>query len=456
MVVLAANSRNQASTLERVPVSRKRKKKPNKSDRGLQPTRVNLRGPAAVLSEHDGGELARALQGLTAYREQVHAERRVRAAAAASDLVADLATVVANQPDMIVEDALCLRLGTLLSEVGAAPPDDRPGPSDLAPALVTAAAAAVEATTGDAWRAPWRVFTAVSDIVPYPHSEAAADAIRRLRDPIGKRVRAAVPPGPTVTGPVLWTRDRYGSRFAVTAPITTADQPQRWYLWDIDACGHQAFTVHSGYYPTPEAALTAWQTGVGHTAAAGTELAPIDDPWLLTALLPVEEGLEATGGENEEQFAEYHRSRRLAEAVAQTLPLRRTPPARGLDAAIAAAEFTTWLRVDGSGRRELPDDLGELATELADSWSFNDIDAVFATCSPHRVALFVRHVHDYYFDDFADRLVALLPDWIRWLASRNATPPELAERCLPYAEGQPHPQIAVGHVGPDYLARVTE
>jgi len=62
-----------------------------------------------------------------------------------------------------------------------------------------------------------------------------------------------------VTGPVLWTRDRYGSRFAVTAPSTTTGQPMRWYLWDIDACGHETFTVHSGFYPTSDAALHDWQ-----------------------------------------------------------------------------------------------------------------------------------------------------------------------------------------------------
>jgi hypothetical protein len=54
-------------------------------------------------------------------------------------------------------------------------------------------------------------------------------------------------------------------------------------------------------------------------------------------------------------------------------------------------------------------------------------------------------------------LVALLPDWTRWMAIHNATPPELADRCLPYAEGQAHPQITVDNrTEPDYLARVTE
>ena len=440
-------------------MSRKRKKKPGKSGWPRKPARVNQRGSAAVLGGQDPHTLAEALHDLTAYREQIHAGRRSRAAAAATDLVADLVAVVANQPDVIVEDALCLRLGTVLSEAEQAPLDDRPGPSHLATALVTAAAAAVEATTNDAeaWRAPWRVLTAVADILPYPHSEAAADAITRLRDMSGRRVLPPAPPGPTVTGPVLWTRDRYGSRFAVTAPITTPDQPARWYLWDIDACGHQAFTVHSGYYPTPEAAQSAWQAGVGPIAAADTELAPVDDPWLLAELLPAEEGLLRSGGENVEQFAEYHRSKRLGEAVKQTLQQQETRPGREMDAATAAAEFTTWLQAHDTDQRELPVDLDELATELADSWCINNIDAVFTTCSPHRVALFVRHVHGYYLDDFAKQLVALLPEWIRWLAARDTTPPELAERCLPYAEGQPHPQITVDdNIEPDYLARVIE
>jgi hypothetical protein len=454
---------NGSSTLRRVPVSRKRKKKPGKSGQPRKPTHVDQRGSAADLSKHDRRELAEAWQGLTAYREQVSAGRRTRAAAAATDLVTDLVTVVANQPDVIVEDALCTRLGTVLSETEQAPLDDRPGPGHLAPALVTAAEAAVEATVGDAdaWRAPWQVLAAVAAILPYPYSETAADAITRLRntmrDTTGGRMLPPAPPGPEVTGPVRWTRDRYGSRFAITAPITTADQPERWYLWDIDACGHQAFTVHSGYYPTPEAALTAWQTGVGPTAAAGTVLAPVDDPWLLAELLPAEEGLLRAGGETEEQFAEYHRSKRLAEAVRHTSRRRGTPPNRGLDATTAAVEFATWLRDRDTRQQELPEDLNEMAAELADSWCINNIDAVFTACSPHRVALFVQHVHGFYVDDFADQLVALLPDWIRWLAARTATPPELADRCLPYTQGQPHPQITVDHRNePDYLVRVTE
>lgn len=182
----------------------------------------------------------------------------------------------------------------------------------------------------------------------------------------------------------------------------------------------------------------------------------VDDPWLLTELLPVEQGFMRTGGETAAQFAEYHRSRRLAQTVKHATPRDETPPDRGLNAATAAAEFATWLRANNTDHQDLPDDLDELATELADSWCLNDIDAVYATCSPHRVALCVAHLRNYYLDEFADQLVALLPAWTRWLAQRNATPPDLADRCLPYAQGQPHPQITTDDTGPDYLARVTE
>src|SRR5262249_32996918 len=160
---------------------------------------------------------------------------------------------------VIVEDLLCLQLGALLGEQEQAPVDTQLHPGDMPGALVDAAVATVRASKGqaDARRAPWRVLTAVAGGLPYPDSEAAVGAIAQLRDTMGSVLPAKLS-GPDVSGPVLWARDRYGSRFAVAAPIVVADQPARWYLWDIDVCGHEAFTVHSGFYPTSEAALAAW------------------------------------------------------------------------------------------------------------------------------------------------------------------------------------------------------
>ncbi len=435
----------------------------------------------------DRRELAGAWSALAAYRDQVVAERASRAAAGAAGLVSAVVQVVAAQPEMTVEDELCARMGAQLREWAQEPVDTRVGPGPLAEATIAAAAAAVAAALpapaeqagqtapaeqvlaeqagqaapvgqpdqAQAWWAPWRVLTAVAGIVPYPYRESAAEVIAQLRQAPGGRVLPAAPPGPAVTGPVLWIRDAYGSRFAVAAPITTGGQPVRWYLWDIDACGHQAFTVYSGFYPSCEDALAAWQAGVGQVAAGGTVLTPADDPWLLAELMYAEEGIPRADEASDNQFAECHRSMRLGQEVTATLPRAASRGDAGLKAADAAVEFATWLRTSQTDQQELAADLDEIATELAESWCINNIDAVYATCSPHRVALDVLHIRDYYLDDFADHLLALLPAWTTWLAQRNATPPQLAERCQPYAHGKPHPQLGDEH-RPRYLARVIE
>lgn len=263
------------------------------------PESTRLRG------DHLFSDVAQAFQGLAAYRDQLNQQRMSRAAAMATKLVADLARAVTDQPDMILTDAVCERLGAVLAEAAErSAMDERVGPHHLAEAIPVAAEAAVmaalTATTGsaDAWRAPWRVLTALTCVLPHPFNEVVDDTITRLRGLPAGRVLPAAPTGTVVTGTVLWTSDQYGSRFAVAAPIMTAEEPVRWYLWDIDACGHAALTLHSGYYPSSEAALAAWQTGVGQTVSAGAVLAPADDPWLLAALLPVDMGFMRPGGES--------------------------------------------------------------------------------------------------------------------------------------------------------------
>lgn len=442
-----------------VPVSRKRKpkKKTGKPAQSPRKSQVsNVRGRV-------DGDLARAMQGLAAYRAEVDEQRAARAAVLAEGLVAELVPLAADMSaEVIVEDVVCSRLGPVLHEADHGPVDHRVSPNQMAEAMVTATEAAVLTAlspapdAAGAWTAPWRVLSALACVLPKPLDEVVDDAVTRLRGTPAGRVLPRLPKGPVVIGRVLWTRDRYGSRFGVAAPITTAKRPARWYLWDIDACGHETFTVHSGFYPTADAALAAWQAGVGEIASAGGVFAPVDDPSLLAGLLPAEQGFMRTGAESAEQLAEYHRGQRLGDVVKQTIPPRQTQSGSPLDAATAATEFTTWLRARDADQPELPDNLDELAEELADSWNLHHIDAVFATCSPHRVALCVSHLRDYYTEEFVDQLIARLPDWIAWLSERNGTAPELADRCLPYAYGKPHPQLSPDDLRPEYLARVIE
>jgi hypothetical protein len=213
--------------------------------------------------------------------------------------------------------------------------------------------------------------------------------------------------------------------------------------------------VHSAYHATPGEALAGWRAGVGDPAAAGVGFTPVDDPLLLAELMPAEQGMLRTGGENVEQFAEYHRSKRLSEAVIASLGPQAVPRPSGLDRDSAAREFTAWLQAPRCGQ-PAPEDLDEQVAELADSWCINDIAPVYAACSPHRVALTVLHLRNYYQDDFAAGLIALLPDWTEWLAQRNGTAPELAQRCRPYAQGQSHVDVGDDDSRPHYLARVIE
>jgi hypothetical protein len=472
-----------------VPVSRKRKKsrKPKTSARASQPKHSN----AADQARH---ELARATPRLGDYRRQLEERRASLVAAAAEALVAELVGLAPVGSDVDFEDELCARLGARLAESADGPLEDHVTPDQFVDATIAAAAAAVHtaldelAAEPEGWQTPWRVLTTAASIVPFPVSAAAADAIEDLRSLPDGGVLPGAPDGPAVTGRVLWARDAYGSRFGIIAAFSTPGGPDRWYLWDIDSCGYQAFTVYSAYYPTLDQAQAAWRAGVGPVAAGEAAFVEVDDPALLVELLPDDDFLRAGGAETGNQFAEYHRTRRLAEAVAEAVGPSRAARPPHLDAATAVTEFSAWLQTLGGDQphpdvqappadmpdaaddlqpveQEGPDDaddadgplsLDELVKELADSWCFVDPAALAHTCSPHRVAQAVLHLRNFYKDHFATRLIALLPAWTAWLAERNGTPPELAERCRPYALGETHADVGSDDSRPRYRARVIE
>lgn len=439
-----------------MPVSRKRKKKTGKSTKS--------RSAHPIGSAEFGGpprsELRDAVTGLFENQRRTAARRDALAVTAADRLVAELVPTARTSTDSDLEDDICAQFGRRLWEVQQGPVDDEIDPDQLAQATITAAATAVRSALADVadepdgWRAPWHVLATTARIVPPPASSLAAEVIARLRQAPGGRVLPVRPATAPVSGEALWTRDVYGSRFGVTAAFTRPDGPDRWYLWDVDACGHRSAVVHSGYYATQEHALAAWQAGVGPVAAGDATFGPVDDPSLLAGLIIQPAGPEWTGPSDLGQCCEYLRGGRLA----ADLFTRHRPPMTArpgdLDATTAEVEFATWLRARRPERAEpVPD---ETIMELADSWLLDGPPALYNTCSPHRIAFTVLHLRNYYRDDFVAELMDLLPDWAAWLAERNGTPPELAARCLPYLLGQTHDDVGADDSQPNDLARVIE
>jgi hypothetical protein len=92
----------------------------------------------------------------------------------------------------------------------------------------------------------------------------------------------------------------------------------------------------------------------------------------------------------------------------------------------------------------------------ADSWHIGAPAALYSTCSPHRVALTVLHIRNYYQDDFASRLVGTLPDWTTGSANAMAPHPSWLTAASRTPLGKPHDDVGSDDTHPNYLARVLE
>jgi hypothetical protein len=414
-----------------VPVSRKRKKK-SQSGRG-SPRQPMALTPSRASPVSAFGELFE-------YRRQLAEHRTALAGDAAGAVIDALVMVAPGRSDDDLEDDLCLHYGAAMTQLESGAVEDVVNPEDFTSALLSAIDDRLhEAEEGGADVAVLqRLLAVVVGVLPFPLNKSASGLVGEHLD---ARAAQRVALGRAVTGPVLWACDVYGSRWAVVAPFTSVDGPDRWYLWDVDTCGYEVVTVHSGFHPSAESAVTAWRELVGPAAASAT-LAAVDDRETLGDLLRGEvEGIRI-GGENQEQHAEFLRSRRLGRTAREAVRRARGRASVRLTAADAQTRFAQRLRQIGyqdgtAGDRpdEGPAGADELAAELADSWSPRDHPTLYPFCSPHKVAVAVLHLRDYYKDEYAAELVAVLPEWIRFLAEHTGLPAELTERCLAYASG---------------------
>jgi len=433
-----------------VPVSRKRKKK-------SQPGR-KLSGPTASKAS-----LAGAFDELFVHRRRLNEHRTALAGDAAGAIVDALIAAAPGWSDDDLEDDLCTRYGAAMIQYEGGAMEDMVNPEDLVGALLAAIDERLHAAAeaGADVAVPRRLLTIVAGVLPFPLSESARDLVA---EHVGAREAKLVARGRALTGPVLWARDAYGVRWAVVAPFASAGGPDRWYLWDVDTCGYEVATVYSGFHPSAESALAAWRESVGQAAAGAAALTPLDDKEMLGDLLRGEFESARIGGESQDQYAEFLRSRRLGGTVKDAVRGLHGQASERLTADEAGARFARRLRElgyhdgpvgDGSGGS--PAGADELAVEMAESWSPQHHPTLYPFCSPHKVAQIVLHLRGYYQNDFAVEIIAVLPEWIRLLAEHNGMAAELTERCLAYASGDlQFPGILDDRGQPNPMARVTE
>lgn len=405
---------------------------------------------------------ANPLRALFEYRRQLDAHRTALARETAGPMVDALITAAPGWSDDQLEDDFCLRFGAAMTQYESRELEDHINPADLVRAVLSVLDERLHATeeSGSGLPGAQRLLTVVAGVLPVPLSESAHDLVTgHLNADMARRATH----GRTVTGPALWARNSYGTRWAVAAPFTSVDGADRWYLWDVDACGYEVVTVHSGFHPSAEAALADWQQAVGPSAVEAA-LTTVDDTETLDALLTGELEDARLGGEDQAQYAEFLRARRLGSTVRQAARRARGRTLARLNADTAAERFARRLRQTGHPDRpagdepgEGPAGAGELATELAESWGPHESPSLYPYCSPHKVAAAVSHLRDFYNDDFAAELVAVLPDWIRFLAEHSGMAPDLTERCLAYASGElQFPGLLDERGEPNPMARVTE
>jgi hypothetical protein len=402
------------------------------------------------------------LRELFEYRRRLDEHRTALAMETAAPVVDALITAAPGWSDDELEDEFCLRFGAAMTQHEDGPLEDHVNPHDLVRAVLSVLDARLHESeeAGSGLAAVQRLLAVVAAVLPAPLSESAQDLVaEHLEADVARRVAR----GRAVTGPALWARNSYGTRWAVVAPFTSAEGAERWYLWDVDACGYEVVTVHSGFHPSAEAALAEWQQAVGPSAAAAA-LTPADDTETLDALLTGELEDVRLGGEDQAQYAEFLRTRRLGRTVRQAAGRARVRNLARLSADTAAERFARRLRQIGhpdvpAGDKsdEGPAGAGELATEMVGSWGPYECPSLYPYCSPHKVAAAVSHLRDFYKDDFAAELVALLPEWIRFLAEHTGMTADQTERCLAYASGElQFPGLLDERGQPNPMAQVAE
>jgi hypothetical protein len=278
--------------------------------------------------------------------------------------------------------------------------------------------------TGGAWEAPFRLLHGLAAVGTPDAAQTALAAANRLRKLIGR-----VPgqdPGPRwpldvrrlkADGDVVRLRDVWGTRYAVIAGFSYGGRDRSVFLFDVDTDFYN-IVVGAGDFDDTEHAAAAWRQKLGDTAA-DARVQPVDHLDQLDCLihLNMDETALPTIPDRSVTDNWFGAQRRLAE-LRTTLRRSRTAPIvaaslYNVDTDPAVDEFTQWYR----GRHGAEPD--RVAVDaLADEWLSGVIPETWFSVSPARLHHQCELINDWVDDELTRMAIALLPDWVNWLAER--------------------------------------
>ena len=304
--------------------------------------------------------------------------------------------------------------------------------------LVRAAAARVEpGGDTDVLAAVHRLLYGLASIGSPALSSSAITPLRRAAKALGERIPDWLRGVPQVsaTGEVVRMRDAYGARYAVIAGFEhRGHRDPSVFLFDIDASGFVE-VVGGGVHDDVEQAAQAWRTAVGD-AGEGAVVEPVERSEDLMPLVHADVGDEMSLREpSRSTLDNWFRANRRIHDLAPALGRRGTPlPVahslyRDLDPTLMTGEFATWYAERHGGE---PDP--EVAEALAAEWMEGTLPESWFAAPPERVRFQYNLIGDWIPEDPVTRgVLAMMPEWVRWLGERAGLDERFHERALAVA-----------------------
>lgn len=232
----------------------------------------------------------------------------------------------------------------------------------------------------------------------------------------------------SATGQLWQSHDAWGgARRCVIAEVTLFEDTF-YYAWDIDQCAFPT-VINAGAFDDVASAHSAWQAWVG-AAAAGSRPEPVDTvEWGLLYRDPL---VGIVGDETRPMLDQWFATHRLARAVGERLGTDPGPVTGGdhqgeLDAFVAWYETEHGTALTAQER--------EYADGVAEYWCDQVPPSTWTVISPHRVGWNVTGMADWFDDEWAPKMIGLLPAWIRFQGGRGDATPDQIERAVAVARG---------------------